>query len=102
MFETSETIDISTATLGRSEYFINNRVSVYPNPTSGIINIKLAQGNGLPDSYKIYNMLGQLVLENEVNHVFDLKIDATTFSNGMYFIKIFKEGHALAIPFIKK
>jgi len=47
-------------------------------------------------------MLGQMVYKNDVNHVLDLKIDATVFSKGMYFIKIFKEGQSIAIPFIKK
>lgn len=102
LFTASEITNISTATLGISEYFTNNRVRVYPNPTSGLINVKLAEGNDLPDGYEIYNMLGQMMYKNNVNHVLDLKIDATAFSKGMYFIKIFKEGQSIAIPFIKK
>jgi len=102
LFEASESTNISTATLGISAYFINNRVRVYPNPTSGIINLKLAEGNDLPDAYEIYNILGQLVHKKSVAHILDLKMDASTFSKGMYFIKVFKEGHSIAIPFIKK
>lgn len=99
----SEITNISTtSTLSANDYFINNKLGLYPNPTSDIINIKLAVANDLPDSYKIYNMLGQLVKAKEINNISQLKIDATSLSNGMYFIKVIKEGASISIPFIKK
>ena len=101
-FDSSETTKISSVTLSSNTYFNNNRVSIYPNPTEGIINIKLAVGNDLPDGYKIFNMLGQLVKEKQINHSSQLKVDASGLSNGMYFIKVIKEGASLSLPFIKK
>ncbi len=102
-FGGSELTNISTAaTLGINDYFINNGVGLYPNPTSDIINIKLASSNDLPDSYKIYNMLGQLISEKHINKLSELKIDVTLLSNGMYFVKVVKEGNSISIPFIKK
>lgn len=47
-------------------------------------------------------MLGQLITNKQVNHVSQLKIDASILSNGMYFIKIIKEGNSISLPFIKK
>jgi len=101
-FGTSEITKISTVTLNGNEYFRDGKVSIYPNPVESLLNIKLSNGNGLPDAYKIYNLLGQLVNEKQVNHVSQLKIDVSNFSNGMYFIKVLKEGASISLPFIKK
>jgi Pregnancy-associated plasma protein-A/Secretion system C-terminal sorting domain len=98
----SEITNISTAsTLGINDYFINNKISLYPNPTSDLINIKLAIGNDLPDSYKIYNLLGQLVSFRSIDNTSQLKIDVASLSNGLYFVKVIKEGASTSIPFIK-
>ena len=80
---------------------INNKISVYPNPTNTVLNIKLNQNSNLPDSYKIYNMLGQLIDAKEINNISHLKIETSTLNNGMYFIKIFKDDQFTTIPFIK-
>ncbi|NOY48207.1 MAG: T9SS type A sorting domain-containing protein [Chlorobi bacterium] len=101
-YGTSEVTNISTAsTLGVNDYFVNNGVSLFPNPTSDIINIKLARGNDLPDSYKIYNILGQLVAVREISNQLQLKIDVSSLSKGVYFVKVIKEGASTSIPFIK-
>ncbi|MGB6268078.1 MAG: T9SS type A sorting domain-containing protein [Olleya sp.] len=75
---------------------------MYPNPTNDVLNIKVANDNDLPTAYAVYNMLGQLISENKINNITDLTIDAASFSNGMYFIKISKAGNAITLPFIKK
>ncbi len=101
-YGTSEVTNISTAsTLGVNDYFVNNGVRLYPNPTSEIINIKLDQGNDLPDSYKIYNILGQLVAVREISNQSQLKIDVASLSKGVYFVKVIKESASTSIPFIK-
>ena len=76
--------------------------SMFPNPTSGVLNISLANANELPDSYVIYNMLGQVVLSKEISNESDLTVNTSTLSNGMYFIKIVKESNQISLPFIKK
>ena len=92
---------MSNQSLGVDDYFINNKISVYPNPTNTVLNIKLNQNSNLPDSYKIYNMLGQLIDTKEINNISHLKIETSTLNNGMYFIKIFKDDQFTSIPFIK-
>ncbi|WP_452219734.1 M43 family zinc metalloprotease [Lacinutrix salivirga] len=96
-----EDTNISTATLSVNDYFVGN-LSIYPNPTTDVLNISLANSNDLPDTYKVYNMLGQLVTQNSIKSAQDLTIDATSFSNGMYFIKITKDSNTVSLPFIKK
>ncbi|AUC75076.1 T9SS type A sorting domain-containing protein [Olleya sp. Bg11-27] len=74
---------------------------MYPNPTVNALTIKV-DNKDLPDAYQAYNMLGQLVTKGQINNSQDLTIDATPFSNGMYFIKISKTGNSITLPFIKK
>jgi PKD repeat protein len=96
-----ETTYISNSTLSVDENFVDS-LGLYPNPTSDQLNIKLKHANILPDSYKIYNMLGQLVSTKDIKSVSDLSIDASRLSNGMYFIKIEKENSIASLTFIKK
>ncbi|WP_397363818.1 M43 family zinc metalloprotease [Olleya sp. R77988] len=90
------------AFLSTGEFELASSISIYPNPTNNVLNIKVGNDNDLPNAYKVYNMLGQLVTENTINSVQDLTIDATPFSNGMYFIKISKASNSITLPFIKK
>ena len=101
-FGSSETTNISTLTLGIDEYFKNNRVSIYPNPTTNSFTIKLGLSNDLPDSYVIYNTLGQLVKTKTIDDMSQLNIDSSRLGNGFYFIKITKESNSITIPFVKK
>lgn len=82
--------------------FTLNSIRIYPNPTTSELNIKLSNGNDLPNSYRIYNMLGQLVTEKTIENNLDLTINTSAMSNGMYFIQIAKGNNALTLPFIKE
>ncbi|WP_008636765.1 T9SS-dependent choice-of-anchor J family protein [Bizionia argentinensis] len=77
-----------------------NNFSVYPNPASNQLTIKAH--NILPDSYTVYNILGQVVLSNEINNGSDLSINTSYLSKGMYFIKLYQASNQVSIPFIKK
>lgn len=88
--------------LGINDYELENSISIYPNPTVSILNIKVDNLEDMPESYKVYNMLGQILIDNKINNTGDLTIDTSSFSNGMYFIKISKSNRNLTLPFIKK
>ena len=90
------------AFLSNNDFELANSISIYPNPTVSVLNIKVDNQNDMPDSYKVYNMLGQLLIDNKINNTSDLTIDTTPFSDGMYFIKISKSNRNLTLPFIKK
>jgi len=68
-------------TIGINENNITNSLSAFPNPTSNIINVNLNQ----PDIIEIYTVTGTLIKSTPKaqNH----KIDVSTLSNGMYFLK---------------
>lgn len=96
-----ETIFLSNLSLGVNDYFTNNPISVYPNPTKDVLNIQLSNINDLPDNYTVYNVLGQVVASKEISQVEDLSIQAQSFSEGVYYVKVSKGNNSSTIPFIK-
>ena len=81
--DTSSCITISTIGIGENLLF--NQVSIYPNPSQGLINIDL--GNLKDVSIKVFNITGQLIYKNEnINTpVYQLEIKK---SSGLYFIEL--------------
>jgi hypothetical protein len=81
---------------------LDRKVTLYPNPTTNVLNIKLGTSNSLPDNYTIYNMLGQVVLQQSVAELNDLTVNTSSLSKGMYFIKIATDNASMSTPFVKK
>jgi hypothetical protein len=84
----------------------NAMISVFPNPTTGKFSLGLKQVNNNSNSqYKIYNMLGEVVLkkyiENVSGEVVD-KIDLSSYPNGIYFIEVTVDGKKVTSKLIKK
>lgn len=88
--------------LSVNSFELENTISLYPNPTSNQLTIKLGDANDLPDTYEIYNMLGQIISKKSISNSADLTINASALSNGMYFIRISKENSATTLQFIKR
>ncbi|WP_339630350.1 M43 family zinc metalloprotease [Bizionia echini] len=100
-FGGSEDTSIVVSSLSVSEFDLNNTISIFPNPTTSVLNIKTTDSD-LPNNYAIYNMLGQVIRTATINGASDLQISTSDMSNGMYFIKISKDNATLTLPFIKK
>ena len=69
-----------------------NEIIIYPNPTSGIVNI-----GGENVDIKVYNHLGKLII-NESNAT---KIDLSNYSNSMYHLHITKNEKTIIKKIIK-
>ena len=65
---------------------LENNVMVYPNPTSGMVNIKAEA----MQQVSVVNMMGQVVMTQNVD-ADDVKIDMSAFGEGMYLINIVTE-----------
>ncbi|AEH00280.1 M43 family zinc metalloprotease [Lacinutrix sp. 5H-3-7-4] len=89
-------------TLSTKDFFLNNSLSLYPNPTENELNISVSDSSNLPDSFIIYNVLGQNLLKRDINNDFDLRINTSAFSTGVHFIKIYKDDAVKVLSFIKK
>lgn len=69
-------------------------VKVYPNPTSGQLNIALTGYEGRPVTLEVYNTMGQMLSIKEVDEVqnADEIIDLSSAASGMYLIRVSSDG----------
>jgi hypothetical protein len=78
-------------------------VKLYPNPTSGILNINLPVNNGTEATIRVTNILGSVILENKVvNGLSQVKLDVSGFENGIYFVTVKGSGYENTIKVVKK
>ena len=62
---------------------LEETLKIYPNPTSGILNI---QGEDMK-SIEVYNTIGQCVMTQEVNGN-DIQLNTESLNNGIYFLLV--------------
>jgi hypothetical protein len=92
---------VNIATVGIEEISFGTAIKLYPNPTTGNVNInfdKVLNGG----SIFITDMTGKQVysLDNLTNQV--LNIDINHFSKGVYFVKIQNNNAQKVIKLIKQ
>ncbi len=94
----SRIVDFKAGTTGISE--TQESVSVYPNPTSGVLNINV-NGNDF-DYFEIYTAIGQKVFESIMADNIQ-QINIKNLENGFYFIKFVSSASGVnkTINFIK-
>lgn len=73
---------------GINDAVAENNVELFPNPTTGMVNI-----NGVENAkVQIYNMIGEMIVEyNNVSN----SIDLTDLNNGNYIVKIINESQTV-------
>lgn len=89
------------APLSSSQFELFDNVKLYPNPAKDFVIINISQGDDLPDSYGIYNALGQQIQQVKVSNSNDLTVNTASLSKGVYFLKINKETASKTLQFIK-
>jgi PKD repeat protein len=75
------TLDINSAA------GMNNLISIYPNPTNGVFNVKLDANVSDNMTVNIYNAIGSLVKTVTVD-TNNTNIDLSGFANGVYMVKV--------------
>ncbi len=84
----SDTYQYTTGILGISDFFDNEQISIYPNPTTDFVNIKL-KTHGIASSIEFYDIVGKLInLGDKLNSSDFIKIDITKFEKGIYILKV--------------
>ncbi len=68
----------------KNNSFLSENISVYPNPTTGSLNIEAENASKV----QVVSLLGQLVKEEELK-IENKKIDISTLQNGVYFLKVY-------------
>jgi len=83
-----------TQTLGMGEVVSDNSITLYPNPTSGIVNIATEE---VVKEINIYNMIGQQIWKGK-----EKQLDLSSIEQGVYLIHIQFENGKTAIQKVIK
>lgn len=87
------TVDVTSAIY---ENRLAGLVNVYPNPSSGYINVNLPEGSDI----RVVDMMGhQMLVRNEVKS--NERIDVSGLKDGIYFVQIIHEGESATKRFLK-
>lgn len=77
-----------------------NNIILYPNPANSVLNIASTDAN-MPESYTVYNSLGQVIDNGNVTSVLQT-LDIAKYANGVYFVKLAKGEGSTTLQFIKR
>lgn len=83
-----------------ADFQLLQETNIYPNPTQNELNITVGNGD-LPDSYVIYNSIGQVVANVKVSSQASLTINTSGYANGIYIMKVYKGSETKTLKFIK-
>ena len=84
-----------------SDFVINSAISVYPNPSNGVVDVKLEMEGKA--EVKVYNQIGKLLYNNTIINADNNGLDVflSNLDEGMYFIKVIGDEKNIATKFIK-
>ncbi len=74
------------ATVGVQENGLNNGLSIYPNPTSGIVNLEFNENTTA--TVDVFNVLGERVMTSTFNTNGVRTIDLGALNNGVYYMNV--------------
>lgn len=77
-----------------------NNITIYPNPNIGILNIDFKNMNSDKIEIRIFNSIGQIVMEE--NLIQDSPFTIQHLKQGVYFVKVMSDNNILAIQKIIK
>lgn len=80
----------NTITTGVGSAILNKNISIQPNPSTGMVNVKMALGKNQNISLTVTNALGQQILYNTYNNITNqsLSLDLTNQASGIYFVTV--------------
>ena len=75
---------------GVNDVDLLNSVSVYPNPSNGLFNLKVNNPETTDLIIELMDVQGQIIYKNEVKAVmnYNEEIDASTFAKGIYYLRV--------------
>lgn len=86
-----------TGTLATTDYQLENQVSVFPNPTSGLLTISCSKEIM---AVSVLNLLGQTVL-TQTNKTLEVQLDLSSLTDGAYIVKMVSEGKTKTFKVMK-
>lgn len=101
-FGASESKAFTNNALSNGEFENSSNIYVYPNPVKTKLNIAVSTEFRLPDSFTVYNYLGQTINQKSIASDNDLSVDTSALSNGVYLITVQKGHLKKTMRFIKE
>ncbi|MFT5645855.1 MAG: hypothetical protein ACI976_000531 [Aureispira sp.] len=77
-------------------------IQAFPNPTSGLVNLKLINFTTAKTSVQVINTLGAIVLQQEVQDVSNIELDLSKQSSGIYIIRVINGDNELTQKVVKE
>ena len=77
---------VTAATLSTNDFFANN-FSVYPNPSTGLVNLA-SKNNTTINTIQITDLNGHVVRNINTNGISETQINISDFTAGMYFLNV--------------
>jgi len=95
------TLRVTTGTATRGEELIvNNKISVFPNPVTDRVNIKIEDLQGMAD-IRLFDIYGKLVLQQSSSRS-NTQMDITKLPSGVYVVKVSNSGKENSIKIVKQ
>ncbi len=94
-------LKIFQSPIGLKENTIRNNISVYPNPTSGMLNVVSTSSTTDKLKIEIVTLTGQVVV-SETADIDHLSFNIQHLQNGLYFLNLISEGKIIAAQKIVK
>ncbi len=92
----TEAVTFTFETVGINNYSINAKV--YPNPTTGLINVDCAAINA---DVTVYDMFGKLMMTSKIANE-RTELDFSAFAPGMYIVRIADANNSTNVKVVKK
>jgi len=101
---TTEEITIQQCnSTGINNIYNNQKINIYPNPTTGIINVILSGIFSSDFHVDVYNILGVLLQAKKLNMAeTSFNVDLNRYSSGVYLIRIYNRDKIYELKVIKK
>ena len=86
--ESDPSATVTLTTTGINDYALDNSVTVFPNPTTGVVQIK--NGEWRMENVEVYDAYGKLLYEMNVND-HTVNLDLGGYAKGTYFVRVTTE-----------
>ena len=94
--DTTECIDV---TISGIDDYDDGILSLYPNPTTGMVNVQFTMNNEQSGAgeIQVLDVYGRLLQTVETCHGASLQIDLSHYATGIYFVRMVNGGKVMAV-----
>jgi Secretion system C-terminal sorting domain len=86
---------------GIQNHLWNNRIKIFPNPSSGIFSLVINDKNIQNEIINIYNMIGEKIFSSPFLQKQNLSIDISLQPDGIYFLEMIIDGERVVKKVVK-